>query len=298
MEQVQGIKNYDEALELFGLTFEVDRVPLFTNKGGLNKIRQNEAIIRNDTKECIGVVSPKYPIISPATKFAPLKEYINEGILEVVDGGMFGKFGGKSYLSCRIGDTINVNPAVNDIIEKRIIFLTSYDGTKANEVTQTLYRLVCSNGLTVPETEFSVKFRNSKNSEQKISELAVTLEQSLNEYRNVTDFISLLNSTPMNSKQVETFAKTVLQYSDDMKEGKGKTRKDNQLSELLKTIEEGIGQAEIKEMTAYKLLNGVTCYTNHVLSATKDDVNDYVYFGTGNQYNARAWNTLREMVTA
>lgn len=294
----QGISSFDEAIETFGLNFQVDRVPLFTNKGGMKNIGIAEAIIRTDNKDCLGIVSKKYPIISPAEKFHALKEYAEQGILEFVGGGMFGKNNAKTFLSARIKETMNMDAVKGDVIEKRVIFYSSWDGTKGNEFVIAPYRLICSNGLAVPEKEMSVSFKNSKNSGTQFQSMPDKIRLILDQYKVVEDFLLRAKDVNVTEQEMNDFVKRVMEIPVEEKVSDMPTKTINRYNSIIETIHSGIGQEEIPGMNVYKLLNGITCFVNNVEAIKKDDQIDYIYFGTGNKMNARAYNFSHEMVLA
>lgn len=293
--EVKGIKNFDEALETFGINFDVAKTKLGTNSGGFKTIPMAEAMIRTDTKECLGVVSPKYPVISPKEKFGVFSSFADENIIEFVDGGRFGKFGGKVYLQARIDGSLNINAEVGDIIEKRITFISSYDGTKANELIITPYRLICENGLAIPEKALSsFRYKNSKNIATKIEKAVLLIENAISEYRNIDVlFKALTESKEVNDTQIEKFAEIIIpSVSEEVS-----TRTANRRTELINTIHSGLGQNEINETNLWKLFNGVTCFVNNIEGAKKkENPFDFIYFGTGNNLNERAYNLVGELV--
>lgn len=294
----QGISSFEEAIEIFGLNFQVDRVPLYTNKGGLKNINIAEAIIRTDNKDCLGIVSKKYPVISPVEKFQALKEYSDKGIIEYVDGGMFGKNSAKCFLSARIKDSEDMNAGKGDIIEKRVIFYSSWDGSKGNEFVIAPYRLICNNGLAIPEKELSVSFKNSKNSGTQFLSMPDKIKTILDHYKIVEDFLLEAQKVNVTEQEMNNFVKRVMEIPVNQNVSDMPTRTMNRYNSIIETIHNGIGQEEIQGLNVYKILNGITCYVNNVEAVKKDDQIDYVYFGTGNKMNEAAYNLSHELVYA
>ena len=293
IKAVQGISNFDEAINTFGINFNVDRVPHYTNVNGiLRNIPQNECIVRTDNYNTIGIVGNNYPIISPRDKFKVFESFAQEGIIEFVKGGTFGKYGGKVFLQARIKGSLNLTAQKGEIVEKRITFISSYDGGKSNELFITPYRLVCSNGMVIPEKALTkFKVRNSTNCFDAIQNAVVVIEEAINEYREIDVFFNtLMESKPLGEKQVERFVDLVLPSPTE----KISTRTANRRTSMIETIFSGVGQKEIKTMNLWKLLQGATSFSNNVEGSKKKDHFEYVYFGTGNNINQTAYNVVSE----
>lgn len=293
IKAIKGISDFDEAINTFGINFNVDRVPHFTNINGvLRNIPQNECIVRTDTYNTIGIVGNNYPIISPRDKFKVFESFAQEGIIEFVNGGTFGKYGGKVFLQARIKGSLNLTAQKGEIVEKRITFISSYDGGKSNELFLTPYRLICANGMVVPEKALTkFKVRNSTNCYDAIQNAVIVIEEAINEYREIDVFFNkLMESKPLGEKQVERFVDLVIPSPSE----KVSTRTANRRTSMIETIFSGVGQKEIKTMNLWKLLQGATCFTNNTEGSKKSDRFDYVYFGTGNNINETAYNVVSE----
>ena len=304
IRQTKGIQNLEEAMSAFGIDFGVDRVNLFTNRGGLKKITGTEAMIRTDSNSPIGIVSGKYPIIQPIDKFGIFRTFAEEGLLEFVEGGTSGKMGGRVYLQARIAGTLNLEATVGDIVEQRITFMSSYDGSRANEVLITPYRLACSNGMVISE-KASARFRvrNTRYCPSRLEEAVLVIEEAVNAYRQLDAEWMKMLATPVQDKEVGRFVEMLLPATREVSETyvdrdgnvetiavpETSTRTENRRQVIVETIHSGIGQAEIQGMNLWKLLNGVTCYTNHVEGERKRDRFDFLYFGGGEKLNTRAY---------
>ena len=271
IKAVQGISNFDEAINTFGINFNVDRVHHYTNVNGiLRNIPQNECIVRTDNYKTIGIVGNNYPIISPRDKFKVFESFAQEGIK----------------------GSLNLTAQKGEIVEKRITFISSYDGGKSNELFITPYRLVCSNGMVIPEKALTkFKVRNSTNCFDAIQNAVVVIEEAINEYREIDVFFNtLMESKPLTERQVEKFVDLVIPSPTE----KISTRTANRRTSMIETIFSGVGQKEIKTMNLWKLLQGATSFSNNVEGSKKKDHFEYVYFGTGNNINQTAYNVVSE----
>jgi hypothetical protein len=299
IKSLKGISSLTEAMETFKINFDVNRVPLYTNVDGTNReVEGTQAMVRNDNNSCIGVVSGKYPIINPYDKFKAYETIADEGIIEFINGGTYGKYGGNVYLQARIKDTMNQTAKKGEIVEKRITFLSSYNGTKKNEIMVNVFRLVCENGMVIPEKAMTTfKVRNSKFSEGKLEGAVIVMEEIINEYRKIDEFFfNLMDTKPLTNKQIENFVEMVLPSETTVDE-KGKiskvsTRTTNRRNSMIETIHNGIGQELIQTNNLWKMLQGVTCFTNNVEGAKKKNHFEYVHIGTGAEINETAYSLV------
>lgn len=292
-QEIVAYKSVEEVLTAFDLNYDVKKVPLFINRKGLHAIDGRSAIVRTDTNQVLGVVSSKYPEISPMEKFKMFDEFAKEGIIDFVGGG---SNAGRIYVQARIPNSMNVNPDKGDIIEKRITFHSSYDGSLSNEISLDMLRLVCTNGLTVNSKEWISKFKNSKNVMSKFDAATLMIEGAVNEYRNLDQLIHATTQTrEFNDRELKRFVEMVLPNTSTDKEPS--TRLLNRRTLLEEAIHTGVGQDVIDRMTAYKLLQGATYFTNHILSEEADDAFSYISFGNGATINRRALNLATEAIS-
>lgn len=291
------INSLQEALERFDLSFDVEKKSLAVAGGKKVSEEIGTAVVRSDKGETLGIVSAKYPAISPAEKFASLDPFIKDQTLKISNGGNFGN--GGVFLEATIGEPLNINPKIGDIVEKKVLFKTSYTGLYANDIVAGAFRLICTNGLVIPAENtknFSKKFKNSKNSGILFPALAEPLSEILNQFKKVDEMLLKANEIKISEKEAKNFVKRVLKV-DSKKENEISTRTHNQISDIMQSIFENIGQTEISDLTAYKVLNGITAWTNHDQAGSKDNPFDYLLIGTGEKVNSAAWREMEKLVT-
>lgn len=289
----QICKTLDEAIETYNLNFEVKKTPIFTNCGGLKKFEGRVAMMRTDTKEILGLVSSRYPEVNPADKFQGFDAFAKAGIIEFTGGGTYGG-GSKVYLQARLPNPINIKPEVGDIIERQIIFHSSYDGSLSNDVANYMLRLVCSNGMTRSIKEMVTKFKNTKNSSHKFDHVAEMLQASIENYKVLEQLIQAsLETREYSDFELRRFIEMVLPAPEDKEPSK---RLINRRLALEDTIHTGIGQDVIGKMNSYKLLQGALAYTQHTLSEDSDDTFEYVNFGVGSRFNDRVMSVIERSI--
>tara|TARA_R100001015_G_C4612276_1_gene167782 strand:- start:564 stop:1547 length:984 start_codon:yes stop_codon:yes gene_type:complete len=136
---VEDAMSVDDALELAGLNWEVDKWPLFT----ANAVRADDyrGVMRTDTKEIIGVVSPRYQMVQNWEAFNLAKHFGADVNVESAGSIQNGR---KVYLLLR-GETFDATP--NDPVSKYMALFWGHDGTASLTVLPTSVRVVCKNTL-------------------------------------------------------------------------------------------------------------------------------------------------------
>lgn len=297
MKNATSYTEISEAISAFGLDFEVEKTPLYINKGGLQKVGGKVATVRTDTKKVLGIVGETYEIVQNAEQFGVFQEFADKGIVTFENGGIFDD-GARTYIQAVLPETIEVNLDRGDVIRKFITICSSHDGSLALQAFVTPIRIVCTNTfqLSIQTGEHKVKIKHTKTASEKLSQAIETIQKALYLYKGFDEFISAsLRTKEYNSKETEKFVELILP-------SKGKdisTRTKNMRIELLETIHSGIGQSEIPGNNLYKLFNGVTCYTNNVLPSkgkTEKNPFEFVTFATGNNLNSHAWNVANNVL--
>jgi phage/plasmid-like protein (TIGR03299 family) len=297
MKTTTSYTEIGEAIAAFGLNFEVEKSPLYINKGGLQKIGGKVATVRTDTKKVLGIVGESYEIVQNSDQFGVFQEFADKGIISFENGGIFDD-GARTYIQAVLPETIEVNIDRGDVIRKFITLCSSHDGSLALQAFVTPTRIVCTNTFqyAIQNGEHKVKIKHTKTAQEKLEQAIDTIQKALDIYKGFDEFISAsLRTKEYNEKETEKFVELILP-------SKGKeisTRTKNMRIELLETIHSGIGQAEIPANNLYKLFNGVTCYTNNVLPAKgKGEKNpfEFVTFATGNTLNSHAWNVANNVL--
>lgn len=134
-------------------------------------IPDKKVIIRDDTERVLGVVSDGYNVLSHKDALDPIIESLEKYYSNIHKSIHLTKNGARLYANLYLKDfddfgVINVNR--HDRIDKcwpGITVINSLDGSQKYRAELSLFRLVCTNGMTIPyavHTSFST--RHSKNS--------------------------------------------------------------------------------------------------------------------------------------
>ena len=291
--------NISEAINAFNLNFEVDKAHLFTKINGEELIYPDKvATYRTDNSEMLGIVGNGYEIVQNLEQFEVFQKFADEGMISFENGGVFG--GGKrTYIQAVLPSTIEVNIDRGDITKKYITIVSSHDGSISLQAFVCPFRIVCSNTfqLAIKTGQHSTKIKHTKTAKEKLEEAVKMIEDCLEVYKGYDEFIDAsLTTKEYTDKEVEKFIEMLLPAAPTKKGKDISTRKENQRHDLLTAIHEGIGQDVISKMSAYKLWNGVTTWTNNVLGIKKESAFEFVTFNSGADINLRAYGILQDVV--
>lgn len=164
---------------------KVKKVKLSTVLPGFKYPPGFDHAIIDENKNILNFCSGRYSLVSNASVFKPIEEYLKECNLDfirhvkVINNSKF-------YVDYIIKQRKDVGD-VKGIFPKISIW-NSYDGGSTMRHEMGFYRLVCSNGLTRPEGEISKKsFKHAAPKENNVFE---TQEKILNIIREATEFIN------------------------------------------------------------------------------------------------------------
>ena len=165
--ETQGItldncQSMESALKLSGMDFEVKKVPLYyTGPGGrFTTLEENMGTIRTDTKELLGIVSPKYEILQNKEAFDFLDSMCAQGA-KFETAGFFNKKESANYISM---STEPLSICGDEFVDY-IMISNGHDGRWGLRVVMTPIRSVCRNTamLALRNAVLTINVKHTKN---------------------------------------------------------------------------------------------------------------------------------------
>jgi phage/plasmid-like protein (TIGR03299 family) len=142
-----------------GLDYTVHARPLFFTPPGdllsdsseLYRVKDQKALVRNDTGELLSIVGARYKVVQPGAVLEFFRDLLHhQGLSMEVAGAL--DYGRKVWALARIDDQFSLHGADTQV--PYVLIATSYDGTLATTAMLTSVRVVCMNTL-----RFSGAFR-------------------------------------------------------------------------------------------------------------------------------------------
>lgn len=291
--------NIDEAINAFGLNFEVKKTPIFTKLEGIEQqIDDKMATYRTDNLNTLGIVGNRYEVVQNSDQFGVFQEFAKEGLVSFENGGVFGG-GRRTYIQAVLPSTIDINLDRGDIIKKYITIVSSHDGTVSLQAFLSQIRIICTNtfNAAIRSGQHKTKIMHKSGANGKLDEAIQIIQNALEGHKELDEFILASTRTKeFNDREVNKFVELMIPAVET---GKGKdisTRKINQRQELLENIYSGIGQEVINKNNLYKLWNGVTTWTNNVLAEKAEDSVEFLTYGNAAKINTQAFDLAQKIL--
>lgn len=291
-----------EAITAAGLNYEVKLAPLSTADEG-NPVPNRRAVVRTDTKQVLGVVSPSYVPIQNKSCFTFLDEVVQSDGLRYHTAGALGK-GERVWMLAKLPGEIRVKGG-DDVIDKFLLLSNSHDGSSSLRVLFTSIRVVCQNTLNLAINwghGQGVSISHKGDLASKVKHAREVLGLAHKVYADAERKIDLLASHSPNSVELDAFFKTLV---PDPTDG-DPTRARNIRAELHRLFEEGTGQnlPQVKG-TTWAAVNAVTEFVDHHRGTRGTDSLDRsrqrlqsAWFGQGAAMKSKAWGLALEIATA
>lgn len=287
-----------EAISAAGLNYEV-KLASMTTVDGIG-IGQRKAVVRDDSRQVLGVVGNSYVPIQNAEAFEFLDSVVADGELRYHTAGALGK-GERIWLLAKLPGHLRV-AGTDDVSEKYLLLSNSHDGSSALRVFFTPIRVVCANTLSIAHRGGQgqgVSILHKGDLGAKVREAQKLLGLAARFYDDVQLQIDQLVDYYPTREQLSRYFRML--YPDTSTVESRKT--ENIRQNLERLFEEGRGQGEYPiRGTAWAALNAVTEYVDHhrptrARSEAERDSRrlQSQWFGSGARLKARAWDLALQM---
>ena len=261
-------------------------VQLHPNIEGFNS-PDSFAVYKNTGGDALGVVGNTYKPMD----LQIMLDSIVTSALECNDSIDLGTLDFKEYKGgAKVAFTIDLptkeiegSPMVGDIVKRKIEFRTGFDGKTKSSVVESFERLWCENGCTNTISQ-NVAFKNTINNHAKIYNLCSYITQAVKNSDDFVTNIGKLVDIEISQKEIDLFLTKVTGYN--VKEYKDlTTRKRN----ILDSINANIAiEAKNTGFNMFSLVNGVTRYTTHEVSAGNEEK---LFYSNAATMNIKALDT-------
>lgn len=288
-----------EAIQAAGLDYTVALNPMLTPDGVT--VPGKKAVVREDTKDVLGVVGDRYQPIQNSEAFAFLDAIAADGSLRYHTAGALRR-GEKVWLLAKIPGSIRVKFS-EDITEKYLLLTNSHDGSSCLRVFFTSIRVVCANTLAMANREgdgegLSIRHQGNLASKVRVAREVLGIAHRF--------FDDLEGQMDLMARHYPTYSQVSAYYRalvPDPDEG-SPSRAQNVRDELFRLYEAGKGQ-DIPQIrgTTWAAFNAVTEYVDHHRPTRAKSVFDRAanrldsaWFGSGCRLKKRAFDLALELV--
>lgn len=299
---MKELKTAVEAIRDAGLDWEVKAENIHLEDGeGYRIIGNRQAIVRQDTRRVLGIVTERYVPVQNVEAFTFADSLIGPN-QAVYEGAGLSRGGERVWLQIRLPGEIQVGTNRDDLIRKYILLVNGHDGKNSVRAIVTPVRIFCANQLTTTlrAKENCISIRHTGEIGDKVAEAQRVLGLTVKYYDELSQVYNLLARKNVTQIEVRGFLKTLV---PDNKDGETTTRTKNIRDGIEHLFQHGKGN-DLPGVrgTAWALINGVTDYTTHKRSARgQNDAErrvsrlDSVWFGSGANLNDRAFSLVKEL---
>jgi len=290
-----------EAIDAAGLNYRANLVPMMTEDEIV--VPNRNAVVRDDTREVLGVVGNSYVPIQNGECFSFLDAVVAEGSVRYHTAGALGK-GERIWLLAKLPGHIRVK-STEDVTEKFLLLHNSHNGSSALRVFFTPIRVVCANTLAVAQRKGrgqGIAIHHKGDLGAKVRQAQEVLGLAARFYDDVQVKVDILACHYPTPGQLTSYFQTL--YPDPPN---GKTKRaDNIRSELVRLFEEGKGQAipGIRH-SSWAAYHAVTEWVDHHRPTRARSPQERAsqrlqsqWFGSGAQLKAKAWDLALQMATS
>lgn len=157
------------------LDFKVSPQRVYTEDG--TEIPDRLALMRQDTKQMLGMVSKRYKMTHPKDSFEAAHEAVKKQFGSnsfKITGFQLPHGGARSYVQFDIDNGLEVVP--KDTVLPRLTMTDSFDGVLKYGFILGAFRVVCSNGMRVGTDMFSI---SKKHFSIEISEVSLAIQKGM-----------------------------------------------------------------------------------------------------------------------
>lgn len=275
-----------------GMDWTVQRglVRYATSRDGdlaIRSMSDKHVLFRSDTKEALGIVSPKYNVVQPAEVLEFFRDLTEaNGFVMNTAGTLFD--GRRFWALAKIGkDAVVVG---EDRVGGYLLLSTSCDGTLATTAKFTTVRVVCNNTLSMAlsataREDVIVRHNTKFNADEAKQSLGIARD-------NFAEFLKAarhLAKVPVTTVQAGTFVESLL--TDTKTVLKDDVRQSKQFLKILELFNGSAmgGTLLGAQGTAWGLVNGVTEFVDHHARAKTDSHRlATAWFGRGDELKTEA----------
>ena len=251
-----------ECVEKAKLDWGVEQVPVFMkdHNGGDIEIPGQFAVRRTDNLAWLSTMSSRYVTIQNQEAFGFFDTIVGEGNAHWETAGSIGG-GRKVFMQATLPGKLFLKSNPDDVTEKRVLFMTSHDGSTALTGLITPIRVVCQNTLNAALSNCSNVFKvyHRKNYEAKKNEAAKVLDLASAYFDDLQHVMDVLAEQEVTKTYVDGFVAALLP-SNKKEEEDASTRTENRRGAVVNLFQNGTGNLG---KTRWDLFNAVTEYVDH-----------------------------------
>jgi phage/plasmid-like protein (TIGR03299 family) len=253
---VEGTQTSKEAIELAGLNWEVNKMPIYDSTG--NVIAGYFANTRDSDNSVLGIVSGRYSVVQNKEAFAFTDSLVGEGMRYETAGSL--RDGKQIWLLGELPST----KVLGEDFSNYICFSNTFDGSGAIRVFLCPTRVVCQNtlNLALSNAQRSWSTRHIGDLAGKLHQAKETLGLAQEYMKKLDEDADRLANTKLSDAEIESIVSFIFPI-DYIKDTKRKIENTNKMRNDFMTCYMMPDIAQYRN-TAYGLVNAASDMAGHM----------------------------------
>jgi phage/plasmid-like protein (TIGR03299 family) len=292
--QVKQGESLESAMNRAGVLFEAEKALEKWEHNGEIITGDQYIIKRSDNGQKLGNVTDRYKAVQPYDIVSAWSRLVDsEGwslkTIGNIDGGKRVWALAETNRQFHVGDS-----KIGDAISTQLLLSTSFDGTSSSLAKIMIYRLVCLNGLILPNIDRQIKVPHSADFD--INEVARQLEVAAIVHDQANESAQRMAAQRISDEQAAELITKVLDPKGYEK-GDVSTKQKNIIADVLKLYGGGGYGAtmESAQGTVWGALNALTQHCDHNVGRTDNNRIREAYFGKTCKVKQNAYNLALEL---
>jgi phage/plasmid-like protein (TIGR03299 family) len=283
----------EEAIKAANLGWTVSKRELITVDG--IPITGHKAVIRDDNKFPLSVMSDDYEIVQNTEAFAFFDSVVGTGGAYYETAGSI-QGGKKVFLVAKLPEVIKATK--NDITEQYLTLVNSYDGKMSLRMMFSPIRVVCANTLraALRNMNESISIRHIGDVDAKIREAQNALGLAHRYFAEYQEIVDRLVKAVATKEMVESFLNSCFEITPPEEVS---TRTKNAMNVVKHLFNSPNNTDYGISGTAWALYNAATEYADHAATSVKGDADrrmNSIMFGSSANFKQRAMDSILELV--
>jgi len=261
----EDVVTAEQALELAGLDWEVERVPLFTvamseTGVGYQQLDSHFANVRSTDRSVLGVVGKGYKLVQNREGFAFLNDLVDDSGAKFHTAGSLSN-GKRVWILARLPENLKVT-GWEEEVAPFLLFTNTHDGSGSLTMAATPIRVVCRNtvDLAIKGSQHVWRMRHSSGITGRVNDAREALGLAFTYYEAFEQEAARLATTKV---KFDSFLENLVPFKPNMEPDSRAARNIEETRSAIRAIYAQSDNLQNLQGTAWGAYNAVAEYADH-----------------------------------
>jgi phage/plasmid-like protein (TIGR03299 family) len=267
------------------LDWSVSKRPVFFQRenGSLAECPDRVAVVRDDTENCLGFVSPNYETMQNSDLLKLVGPMVDEGLLTIENMGYL-NHGARVFAQAVLNQEYKV---IGEDYKGYVTLLNGHVGNCSVAIGSTMTRVICGNTFASAYSDISERYRHTEGVTGRVLESTFVLDYVNNAMGQYAEYMEKLASERCTAVQFRNYLEVV--YNKDISK-----MRDSFVAQMNDLYYNGKGN---EGKTYHDAFAAVTEYASNYSRKSASGRFLYSQFGQGARINNRALRSALELAT-